>query len=151
MWQKFSERGRRLVFLAQQQSHEVGDWEVKPGHLFLAIFKIEDSLAFQTLLNMGIQTRELHDDITSFVMELPKTTGEFGFLLSQESKQIIDCAYDESRKMQSGYVGTEHILLGLIRSRNNDLQKILEKHGIELEKTRKTVMHLQNSSDLNES
>ncbi len=142
MWQRFSERARKVVFYAQEEAQYYGDGYVSTEHLLLGLMREKDSLAIRILENLEVDPTKLEQDVRS---QLPKGDARPNqdMTLTPRAKRVIDCAYDEARNLNNNYIGTEHLLLGLLREHDGLAGRVLESNGVSLEQTRKTTMDMQ--------
>ncbi len=142
MWQRFTERARRVVFFAQEEAGRLGENYVSTEHLLLGLVRENDSVAARILDGMGISLGRIRTEIER---QVARGDGRIGqdMQLTPRAKRIIDLAYDEARQLSNNYIGTEHILLGLIREGEGLAGRVLAKLGVELERTRREVMALQ--------
>lgn len=144
MWQRFTERARRIVFFAQEEAGRLGENYVSTEHLLLGMVRENDSVAAQILDNMGISLGRIRSEIER---QVTRGDGRLGtdMQLTPRAKRVIDLAYDEARQLSNNYIGTEHILLGLIREGEGLAGRVLNKLGVELERTREDVKSLQDN------
>ncbi len=144
MWQRFTERARRVVFFAQEEAGKLGESTVGTEHLLLGLMRDSDSLAMRVLDNMGISSNMIRSEAAKRVK---KREGKLGhdMQLSQRSKRVIDLAYDEARALMNNYIGTEHLLLGLVRESEGIAAQILSDAGAEITKMRAVIVSLQDS------
>ncbi len=139
MWQRFSERARRVVFFAQEEAARMGQNYVSTEHLLLGLAREDDSLAARILDRSGVSLRQVRAEV-----ERQVTRGE-GRLkqdiqLTPRAKRVIDLAYDESKMLGHDYIGTEHLLLGLIGEGEGVAGRVLQKLGVKLERVRAEVV-----------
>ncbi len=148
MWQRFTERARRVVFRAQEEAGLLNSSTVSSAHLLLAVLHEDDSVAARILHRMDISHEQLSADVRKHI---PSGDGKAtsNYQLTPDGKRVIDLAYDEARQLSNNYIGTEHLLLGLIRESTDDYRgvngPILKNAGVELERTRREVMALQDN------
>jgi len=102
-----------------------------------------DSVAARILDRMGVSLVEL--EVRSSVRSLVVTVASSGHAANPRAKRVIDLAYDEARQLSNNYIGTEHLLLGLIREGEGLAGRVLAKLAVELERTRREVMALQDN------
>lgn len=145
MWQRFTERARRVIFYAQEEAGRLGENYVSTEHLLLGLVRENDSVAARILQRMDISLQQIRDEIER---QVTKGDGRLGhdMQLTPRSKRVIDLAYDEARQLSNNYIGTEHLVLGLIREGDGLAGRVLAKLGVELERTRREVMTLQDSA-----
>ena len=144
MWQRFTERARRVVFFAQEEAGRLGENYVSTEHLLLGLVRERDSVASIILDRMGVSLGRIHSEIER---QVTRGDGRLGqdMQLTPRAKRVIDLAYDEARQLTNDYIGTEHLLLGLIREGEGLAGRVLTKLGVELERTRREVMALQDN------
>jgi nicotinamidase-related amidase len=141
MWQRLSERARKVIFYAQQEAQKLGEGYVSTEHLLLGLVREPDSVAARVLEKMGVSLSRIRSEVEK---QLPR--GEHKpvqeMILSPRAKRVIDLAYDEARFLKNNYIGTEHLLLGLIREGDGLAWRVLAKLGVDLERARREVMIL---------
>jgi len=144
MWQRFTERARKVVFYAQEEAQKFGEGYVSTEHLLLGLVRETDSVAARVLERLGVGLMRIRGEVEK---QLPR--GEVrpsqDMTLTPRAKRVIDLAYDEARNLNNNYIGTEHLLLGLIREGDGLAGRVLAKLGIELERARREVMALQDT------
>src|ERR1700733_8484888 len=144
MWQRFTERARRVVFFAQEEAGRLGENYVSTEHLLLGLVRENDSVAARILDRIGVSLGRIRSEIER---QVTRGDGRLGqdMQLTPRAKRVIDLAYDEARQLSNNYIGTEHLLLGLIREGEGLAGRVLAKLGVELERTRREVMALQDN------
>jgi len=144
MWQRFTERARRVVFFAQEEAGRLGENYVSTEHLLLGLVRENDSVAARILDRMGVSLGRIRSETER---QITRGDGRLGsdMQLTPRCKRVIDLAYDEARQLSNNYIGTEHLLLGLIREGEGLAGRVLAKLGVELERTRREVMALQDN------
>ncbi|HOM73353.1 MAG TPA: Clp protease N-terminal domain-containing protein, partial [Armatimonadota bacterium] len=142
MWQRFTERARRVVFFAQEEAGRLGENYVSTEHLLLGLVRENDSVAARILDRMGVSLSRIKSEIER---QVSRGDGRLGqdMQLTPRAKRVIDLAYDEARQLNNNYIGTEHLLLGLIREGEGLAGRVLAKLGVDLERTRREVASLQ--------
>src|ERR1700722_7122967 len=144
MWQRFTERARRVVFFAQEEAGRLGENYVSTEHLLLGLVRENDSVAARILDRMGVSLGRIRSEIER---QVTKGEGKLGqdMQLTPRAKRVIDLAYDEARQLSNNYIGTEHLLLGLIREGGGLAGRVLAKLAVDLDKTRKEIIALQDN------
>ena len=142
MWQRFTERARRVVFFAQEEAGRLGENYVSTEHLLLGLVRENDSVASRILDRMGVSLSRIKSEVER---QVSRGDGRLGqdMQLTPRAKRVIDLAYDEARQLNNNYIGTEHLLLGLIREGEGLAGRVLAKLGVDIERTRREVMSLQ--------
>ena len=113
MWQRFTERARRIVFYAQEEAARLGESYVGPEHILLGLVREDDSAAARILKHMGIPLGRIRSGIERQLSAGQSNLGQ-DMQLTPRAKRVIDLAYEEARQLQNNYIGTEHILLALL-------------------------------------
>ena len=144
MWQRFTERARKVVFYAQEEAQKFGEGYVSTEHLLLGLVRESDSVAARVLEKLGVSLNRIRSEVEK---QLPRGDARPNqdMTLTPRAKRVIDLAYDEARNLNNNYIGTEHLLLGLIREGDGLAGRVLAKLGVELEKARREVMALQDN------
>ncbi len=144
MWQRFTERARKVVFYAQEEAQKFGEGYVSTEHLLLGLVRESDSVAARVLEKLGVSLNRIRSEVEK---QLPRGDARPSqdMTLTPRAKRVIDLAYDEARNLNNNYIGTEHLLLGLIREGDGLAGRVLAKLGVELEKARREVMALQDN------
>jgi len=150
MWQRFTERARKVVFYAQEEAQKFGEGYVSTEHLLLGLVRESDSVAARVLEKLGVSLNRIRAEVEK---QLPRGDARPSqdMTLTPRAKRVIDLAYDEARNLNNNYIGTEHLLLGLIREGDGLAGRVLAKLGVELEKARREVMSLQDNESQTKS
>src|SRR5579871_2592550 len=105
MWQRFTERARRVVFFAQEEAGRLGESYVSTEHLLLGLTRENDSLAARILDSMGVSLGRIRSEIER---QVTRGDGRLGqdMQLTPRAKRVIDLAFDESRQIGNKHIGT---------------------------------------------
>jgi ATP-dependent Clp protease ATP-binding subunit ClpC len=146
MWQRFTERARKIVFYAQEEAGRLGENYVSTEHLLLGLTRVDDSVAARILDRLGVSLERVRKEIER---QITRGDGRLGrdMQLTPRAKRVIDLAYDEARQLNNAYIGTEHLLLGLIREEDGLAGRVLSKLGVSLEQARQEIRSLQEGGD----
>jgi ATP-dependent Clp protease ATP-binding subunit ClpC len=139
MWQRLTERARRAIFFAQDEAK--GDDAVSPEHLLLGVLRDDGSVAARALAQLGIDAGAARDEVRKRVREVESEAEEPP--MSPEANQAVDLAYEEARDQKSNWIGTEHILLGVLRCEESAAAHVLREMGATLPQAREAVVKLQ--------
>src|SRR5690242_16556214 len=142
---KFTERARRVLTLAQEEAQRFNHNYIGTEHLLLGLVREGDGVAARVLSNMGVQLPKVRSAV-EFIIGRGETLimGEIG--LTPRAKKVIELAVDEARRLNHHYIGTEHLLLGLVREGEGIAAGVLESLGVNLEKVRAQVMQVVSQS-----
>lgn len=138
MWQRFTERARKVVFYAQEEAAKFGEGYVSTEHLLLGLIK-EPSPSVQAVLSvMGVTPARIRAEVER---QLPRGDSRKSqdMTLTPRAKRVIDLAYDETKYDDAQYLHDYHILLGLIREGDGLAGRVLAKLGFELTKCREFI------------
>ena len=146
MWQRFTERARRIVFFSQEEAGRLGENYVSTEHLLLGLVRENDNVAARVLDRMGVSLGRIRSEIER---QVTRGDGRLGqdMQLTPRAKRVIDLAYDEARQLNVNYIGTEHLLLGLVREGEGMAGRVLNKLGVTLERTREEVRVLKDNPE----
>ena len=134
-FEKFSERARRVLSLAQEEAQRFNHNYIGTEHILLGLVRETDGVAAKALANLGIELDKVRAAV-EFVMGRGERTvpGEIG--LTPRAKKVIELAVDEARRLNHHYIGTEHLLIGLMREGEGVAAGVLESLGVSLDKVR---------------
>jgi ATP-dependent Clp protease ATP-binding subunit ClpC len=153
MWQTFSEEARKVVFFAQDEAVKIGGEVVFTEHFLLGLLREDQSVASRVLDRMSISPEEIRTKTLEQLAggaSLPVQE----MSLSEGAKRLIDLAYDEARILKNKFIGTEHLLLALLRvheelaGQNIHVDtggRILNELGVTLDSARTMVAILQSA------
>jgi ATP-dependent Clp protease ATP-binding subunit ClpC len=146
MWKPFTDDARRGIILAQEVGQRHGNHEIGAEHILLGITSDAESVAVKVLASLGVDSTQLRQEIEASI-------GSSGESVSQEmvftprAKRVIELAFEESRQLRQQYVGTEHLLLGLIREGENVAAGTLANRGVDPAKVREQLASLVNAGN----
>ena len=132
---KFTERARRVLTLAQEEAQRFNHNYIGTEHLLLGLVREGDGVAAKVLNNLGVELTKVRSAVEFIIGRGEKTpTGEIG--LTPRAKKVIELAVEEARRLNHSYIGTEHLLLGLVREGEGIAFGVLESLGVSLERVR---------------
>jgi len=141
-FEKFSERARRVLTLAQEEAQRFNHANIGPEHILLGIVGEPDGVAAKVLVNMGVSLNKVRSAVEFIIGHGEAAVrGEVG--LSPGAKRVIELAIDEARYIGHNYIGTEHLLLGLLREGEGIAARVLDSLGVTLEKVRAEITKVQ--------
>jgi ATP-dependent Clp protease ATP-binding subunit ClpC len=134
-FEKFSERARRVLTSAQEEAQKLNHSYIGTEHLLLGLIREEEGIAAKVLTNLGISLSKIRSAVEFIIGRGEKaSTGEIG--LTPRAKRVIELAIDEARQLGHNYIGTEHLLLGLLHEGEGVAAGVLDSFGINLEQAR---------------
>ncbi|MFQ5826061.1 MAG: ATP-dependent Clp protease ATP-binding subunit [Dehalococcoidia bacterium] len=134
-FEKFSERARKVLTLAQEEAQRFNHSYIGTEHILLGLVREGEGVAAKVLSNLGVELGKVRAAVEFIIGrgERPPS-GEIG--LTPRAKRVIELAVDEARRFNHNYIGTEHILLGLLREGEGVASGVLESLGLSLERVR---------------
>src|SRR5699024_5484957 len=144
MFGRFTERAQKVLALSQEEAIRLGHNNIGTEHILLGLIREGDGIAAKAL-------RELNLDINKIQEEVEKLIGRGNQPMQSvhytpRAKRVVELSQDEARKLSHTYVGTEHILLGLIREGEGVAARVLHNLGVGLNKARQQVLQLLGSN-----
>ena len=145
-FEKFSERARRVLSLAQEEAQRFNHNYIGTEHILLGLVRETEGVAARVLSGLTIDLSKVRSAVEFIIGRGEKPAeGEIG--LTPRAKKVVELAVDEARRMNHTYIGTEHLLIGLLREGEGVAAGVLESLGVTLEKVRaETHRILSNSS-----
>jgi ATP-dependent Clp protease ATP-binding subunit ClpC len=145
-FEKFSERARRVLSLAQEEAQRFNHNYIGTEHILLGLVRETEGVAARVLSNLNVELVKVRSAVEFIIGRGERPTpGEIG--LTPRAKKVIELAVDEARRLNHHYIGTEHLLIGLMREGEGVAAGVLESLGVSLEKVREeTNSIIQNQS-----
>src|SRR5262245_3365893 len=142
---KFTERARRVLTLAQEEAQRFNHNYIGTEHLLLGLVREGEGVAAKVLANMGVELNKVRSAVEFIIGRGDRMVmGEIG--LTPRAKKVIELAVDEARRLNHQYIGTEHLLLGLVREGEGIAAGVLESLGVSLDRVRAQVIHVLSQS-----
>ena len=140
MWQRFTERARRVILLGQEEAGKLSAGHVGTEHLLLGLMREREGAGAIILGQMGADYEAVRALIRAESEGAPNAPQLPEPKLTPKAKRILELAADEARRMRHNYIGTEHLLIALLRERDGLAAKILGEMGLDVEKARVQVL-----------
>ncbi len=142
MFSRYTERAQRVIVLAQDEARRLNYDYVGTEHLLLGLIREGEGIAAKALQSLGISLEQVRAEVEKMIGKgTANARGEIGFT-PRAKKVMVELAIEEARLLGHNYVGTEHILLGLIREGEGVAAQVLQNLGADLERVRNQVIHL---------
>jgi len=145
MWKQLTQKARKAIFLAQEEAGRLGYNHAGTEHLLLALIREEDCVAARILERAGVDLGTVRLEVMGRVSRGSDMLGE-DMQLTAEAKAAVDLAFDESKRMKEDWVGTEHLLLGLVRSTSGLASKVLRGLGVDVSQIRTELRSLHSGA-----
>lgn len=137
-FERFSEGARKALSRAQVEANRLGHSYIDTEHILLGIVADESGIAAKVLANLGATLNKVQAAV-EFVVGKGEKQGTGEINLAPRAKRVIELAVDEARRLNSNYIGSEHLLLGLLSGREGVACSVLESFGVTLERAREEV------------
>src|SRR5690349_7536629 len=142
---KFTDRARKVLTLAQDEAQRFNHNYIGTEHLLLGLVREGEGVAARVLENMNVELAKVRTAVEFIIGRGDRpVVGEVG--LTPRAKRVIELAIDEARRLGHHYIGTEHLLLGLVREGEGIAAGVLESLGVNLDKVRTEVIRILNQS-----
>ena len=132
MFERYTEKARRVIFFARQEASELGGPAIEPHHILLGLIREDQPLITRFCKLTPLQLHDLRDKIRASTGQVEKLPASVDMPLSGQTKHVLSYAADESKQLNHRYLGTEHLLLGLLREEQTTAAEILIEHGVYL-------------------
>jgi ATP-dependent Clp protease ATP-binding subunit ClpC len=142
---KFSERARRVLSLAQEEAQRLNHNYIGTEHILLGLVKEEEGVAARVLVNMSVSLPKIRSAVEYVIGPGEKITS-VGTELTTRAKRVIELSIDEARQMGHNYIGTEHLLLGLLREADGVAAGVLDSFSITLDRARSEIIRFLSQS-----
>ncbi len=138
MWQRYTERARRVILLGQEEAGKMNSSHVGTEHLLLGLIRHPDCSGARVLQQMSVSLDGVREQV---VAQMAPATQAFGGepKLTPKAKRVLELAADEARRLRHNYIGTEHLLLALLREKDGLAATVLRQLNLNLEKVRSQV------------
>lgn len=140
MFDRFTDDVRRVLTVAQDEAHRLDHDYIGTEHLLLGLLRVEDSVAARVLDRLEVALPKVREAVEMIVGRGARgSVGEGG--LTPRAKRTIELAIDEARQLEHRHIGTEHLLLGLVREGEGIAAQVFDSLGIRLDRVRAEVSH----------
>jgi ATP-dependent Clp protease ATP-binding subunit ClpC len=144
-FEKFTERARKVLSLSQEEAQRFNHNYIGTEHILLGLVREGDGVAAKVLASLGVELDKVRTAVEYIIGRGEKSvSNDIG--LTPRAKRVIELAVDEARRLNHNYIGTEHLLLGLLREEEGVAAGVLESLGVSLDKVRDETVRLLNQS-----
>ena len=145
MFNRFTERARKVILLAKEEAKRFNHDYIGTEHILLGLVREGEGVAAAVLASFGLSPDKIRIEVEKLVQPGPATVVSGDLPFTPKAKKVIELSMDEARSLGHNYVGTEHLLLGLIKEGEGVASQVLMNLGLELDKVREEVMNLLGS------
>jgi ATP-dependent Clp protease ATP-binding subunit ClpC len=142
MFERFTDRARRVVVLAQEEARALGHGYIGTEHILLGILRESDGVGARALESLGITLTAVRQEVEQMIGQGDPSELPSHIPFTPRAKKVLELSLREALQLGHNYIGTEHILLGLIREGEGVAAQVLVKLGADLNRTRQQVIQL---------
>jgi ATP-dependent Clp protease ATP-binding subunit ClpC len=142
MYERFTDRARKVMQLANQEAQRFNHEYIGTEHILLGLVKEGSGVAANVLKNLDIDLRKIRLEVEKIVQSGPDMVTMGKLPQTPRAKKVIEYSIEEARNLNHNYVGTEHLLLGLLREQEGVAAQVLMNLGLKLEDVREEVLNL---------
>ena len=142
MWDRFTERAKHVISTAREEATRLGSEYVRTEHILLGLCREPDGIAARALENLGVDIESLAMEIEQQVQRGNAVPSSDEIAFTPRAKKVLELSVEEARRFNHSYIGTEHILLGLVKEGEGIAAKVLQDLKIDLDKIQAEVIRL---------
>lgn len=142
MYERFTDRARKVMQLANQEAFRFNHEYIGTEHVLLGLIKEGSGVAADALKNLDVNLRRIRVEVEKLILSGPRMVWMGKLPQTPRAKQVIEYAMEEARNLNHNYVGSEHILLGLLREQEGVAAQVLMNLGLTLEQVRAEIIAL---------
>ena len=150
MFERFTDRARKVMALANQEAQRFNHEYIGTEHILLGLVKEGSGVGANVLKNLDVDLRKVRLEVEKLVKSGPETVTMGKLPQTPRAKKVIEYAIEEARNLNHNYVGTEHLLLGLLREQDGVAAQVLMNLNLRLEDVREEVLNLLGASEESE-
>jgi len=145
MFGRFTERAQKVLALSQEEAVRLGHNNIGTEHILLGLVREGEGIAAKALQSLGVEVEKIQEEVEKLIGVGKQPMQSIHY--TPRAKKVVELSQDEARKLGHSYVGTEHILLGLIREGEGVAARVLNNLGVSLNKARQQVLKLLGSNE----
>jgi ATP-dependent Clp protease ATP-binding subunit ClpC len=142
MFNKFTKRAQRVIILAQEEAKKLNHDYVGTEHILLALLSLDEGVAAEALKVLGVDKKKLRQQVVQVVGEGDNVLLSGDRPMTPRAKRVLSFSVQEAQELGHNFVGTEHILLGLVREEEGVANQVLQNEGLTQDKIYETVLNL---------
>jgi ATP-dependent Clp protease ATP-binding subunit ClpC len=150
MFERFTDRARKVMALANQEAQRFNHEYIGTEHILLGLVKEGSGVGANVLKNLDVDLKKVRMEVEKLVKSGPDMVAMGKLPQTPRAKKVIEYAIEEARNLNHNYVGTEHLLLGLLREQDGVAAQVLMNLGLKLEEVREEVLNLLGAVPENE-
>jgi ATP-dependent Clp protease ATP-binding subunit ClpC len=144
MFERYTERARRVLFFARYEASQLGSVSIETEHLLLGLIREGKGLTSRIFARSHLSLENIRKEIEGRTVFREKVSTSVEIPFSAETKRVLGCAAEEADRLLHNYIGTEHLLLGILREERSVAASILMEKGMRLHSVREDIVQLLN-------
>jgi ATP-dependent Clp protease ATP-binding subunit ClpA len=148
MFNKFTDRARKIIALAQKAAEQYHHDYIGPEHLLIGLVKEGSGVAVTALSNLGVGVETVRHAVENLLVTSDEAVPNGPLPITPQAKRALELAAEEARALNHPYIGTEHLLLGLISEQDTVAGAVLANLGLKLDDVRAEILDLLGESDV---
>ncbi len=150
MFDRFTDRARKVMNLAKQEATRLNHEYIGTEHILLGLIQEGSGVAASVLKNLGIDLKKIRSEIEKIVKGSPTMVTMGSLPFTPRAKKVLELSLEEASQLGHNYIGTEHLLLGLIKENEGIAARVLTNLGVKLEEVREEVLEFL-GADVNQN
>jgi len=146
MFNRFTERARRVILLAKEEAKRFNHDYIGTEHLLLGLIREGEGVAAAVLMSLGLDPTKIRMEVEKLVQPGPSATVSGDIPFTPKAKKAIELSMEEARQLGHNYIGTEHLLLGLMKEGEGVASEVLTNLGLDAGRVRDEVMQILGSA-----
>ena len=142
MFKRFTERARRIIILAREEAEHYRHEYLGTEHILLGVLKDGGGVAIEVLHKMGVDIKNAREKVEKSLPQSSSVVNIGDIPFTSRAKKVLEYSVEEARAVGHNYIGSEHILLGLVKEKEGQASKILTGFGIYYTETRKNILNM---------
>ena len=142
MFDKFTDRARKVMSLARNEAQRLGHDAIGTEHILLALIKEGSGVAARALINLDVDLKKVTAEIEKQIPSEPKPVASGSLPFTPRAKRTLEFAHEEAANLGHDYIGTEHLLLGLLREQEGLAARVLVNLGVRLDEVRDEILNI---------
>src|ERR1700739_3338485 len=139
MFERYTEKARRVIFFARYEASQFGAHAIEPEHLLLGLMREDKTLTSKFFPRSQLNIESIRKEIEGRTLLREKISTSVELPLAPETKRVLHYAHEESDRLQNRHIGTEHLLLALLREERSLAHEILYERGLRLHSVRDEI------------
>jgi ATP-dependent Clp protease ATP-binding subunit ClpC len=143
MFERYTEKARRVIFFARYEASQFGAQAIEAEHILLGLLREDKQLTQKFFRSPHSTVESIRKEIEGRTPLRDKVSASVDLPLSQSAKRVLSYAADESERLQHRHIGTEHLLLGILREEKSSAAEVLHRQGLSLKQAREELIRAE--------